>query len=170
MSTVLIVLLVILVVIIIACVVMYFVGKRMEKRQAEQQETIDANAQVYSMLVIDKKKVKLRDAGFPDMVVEQTPKYLRRSKVPIVKAKVGPKIQTLMCDPMIYDSIPIKKEIKATVSGIYISAVRGARGPLEPPKKKAGFFKRHFSRAYKEEVKAMQEKNSKKSKKKVAEA
>ncbi len=146
MNTVLIVLLVILVIVVIAVIVLYFVGNRMQKRADEQQETIDENSQVMSMLVIDKKKMRMRDVGFPDVVMENTPKYLRRSKVTVVKAKVGNKIVTMMCDPAIYDIIPIKKEIKATVSGIYISAVRGARGPLEPPPKKEGFFKRHFGK------------------------
>ena len=46
----------------------------------------------------------------------------------------------LMCDPDIYDLIPVKKEVKATVSGIYITAVKGVRGPLETPTKKKGFM------------------------------
>ena len=108
----------------------------------EQQEIMDAAAQQVTMLIIDKGKMRLKDAGFPAVVMESTPKYLRRSKVPVVKAKVGPKIMNLMCDAAIYDLIPVKKEVKATVSGIYITAVRGLRGPLEAPKKKKGFFAR----------------------------
>ncbi len=142
MNTLTIVLLVILVVLIIACIVLYFLGKRAEKRQAEQQEKLDAAAQTVSMLIIDKKKMKLKEAGLPSIVVENTPKYLRRSKVPIVKAKIGPKIMTLMCDSSVYALIPVKKEVKATVSGIYITAVKGLRGPLEMPKKKKGFLAR----------------------------
>ena len=142
MSKLTIVLLIILAVVIIACVVLYFLGKRTEKRQAEQQEQLDAVAQTVSMLIIDKGKMRLRDAGFPSIVVESTPKYLRRSKVPVVKAKVGPKIMTLMCDAQIYPLIPVKKEVKATVSGIYITAVKGLRGPLETPEGKKGFFAR----------------------------
>ena len=43
----------------------------------------------------------------------------------------------------IYDQIPVKKEVKASVSGLFISDVRGLRGPLEKPeKKKPGFFAR----------------------------
>ena len=125
MSTLSIVLLVILVVLIIACVVLYFLGKKAEKKQAEQQEQLDAVAQTVSMLIID-----------------NTPKYLRRSKVPVVKAKVGPRIMTLMCDAQIYPLIPVKKEVKATVSGIYITGVKGVRGALETPEKKKGFFAR----------------------------
>ena len=64
------------------------------------------------------------------------------SKVPVVKAKVGPKIMTFMCDASIFPQVPIKKEVKATVSGIYITSVRGIRGPLEAPEKKKGFMAR----------------------------
>ena len=142
MSTFTIVLLVLLIVLIVACVVLYFLGKKAEKRQAEQQEQLDAVAQTVSMLIIDKGKMRMKDAGLPAIVLENTPKYLRRSKVPVVKAKVGPKIMTLMCDAQIYPLIPVKKEVKATVSGIYITAVKGLRGPLETPQKKKGFFAR----------------------------
>ena len=124
MSKVTIVLLVILAILIIACIVLYFLGKKAEKKQAEQQEQLDAVKQTVSMLIIDKGRVRLRDAGFPPIVVENTPKYLRRSKVPVVKAKVGPKVMTLMCDAQIYPIIPVKKEVKATISGIYITGVK----------------------------------------------
>lgn len=142
MSKVTIVLLVILAILIIACIVLYFLGKKAEKKQAEQQEQLDAVKQTVSMLIIDKGRVRLRDAGFPPIVVENTPKYLRRSKVPVVKAKVGPKVMTLMCDAQIYPIIPVKKEVRATISGIYITGVKGLRGPLETPEKKKGFFAR----------------------------
>ena len=142
MSKLTIVLLVILVVLIIACIALYFLGKKAEKKQAEQQEQLDAVKQTVSMLVIDKGRIRLKDAGFPPIVLENRPKYLRRSKVPVVKAKVGPKVMTLMCDAQVYPTIPVKKEVKATVSGIYITGVKGLRGPLETPEKKKGFFAR----------------------------
>ena len=71
---------------------------------------MDAVAQTISMLIIDKKKMKLKDAGLPAVVLENTPKYLRRSKVPVVKAKVGPKVMTLMCDAKVFEVLPVKKE------------------------------------------------------------
>ena len=135
---------VIIVILIVACVVLYFLGKKAEKKQAEQKEQMDAVAQTVSMLIIDKKKLKLRDAGLPAVVLENTPKYLRRAKVPVVKAKVGPKIMTLMCYGRVFDVIPVKKEIKAVVSGLYITGIKSVRGgSIEvPQKKKKGFFSR----------------------------
>lgn len=142
MSTPLIIMLVILVILIIAVIVLYVMGKKAEKKQAAQKEQMDAIAQTVSILVIDKGKMKLRDAGFPSAVLENTPKYLRRTKVPVVKAKIGPKIMTLMCDAQVFPLIPVKKEVKAVISGIYITGVRGVRGALETPPKKKGFFAR----------------------------
>lgn len=143
MNTWTIVLLVMIVVLLIALVALYFLGKKAEKKQAAQQEQLEAAAQNVSMLVIDKKRMKLKEAGFPAIVIENTPKYLRRAKVPVVKAKIGPKVMTLMCDEKVFPLIPVKKEVKAVVSGIYITGVKGIRGPLETPeKKKKGLFKR----------------------------
>ena len=57
-----------------------------------------------------------------------------------MKAKVGPKVMTMIADEKIFDEIPVKKEVRATVSGLYITGVKGLRGPLEkPPVKKKGF-------------------------------
>lgn len=142
-----IVLLTVFVILVIACFVLYFLGKKAKKKQEEQQAQLDAMAQTMSMLIIDKGRLKLKDAGLPQIVIDNTPKYLRRSKVPVVKAKVGPKVMTLMCDAEIYPLIPVKKEVKATVSGIYITAVRGLRGPLDMPQKKQGFFARLRNKA-----------------------
>lgn len=132
------------VIIILAIILtaLYFLGKRAEKRQAEQQEKLNAAAQTVSMLVIDKKRMRIKDAGFPAIVLENTPKYLRRSKVAVVKAKVGPKIMSFMCEEAVFPNVPVKKEVKAVVSGIYIISVKGLRGSLETPAKKKGFFSR----------------------------
>lgn len=136
------VLLIILVVIIALMAVLYFLGKRAQKKQEEQQAQIEAAKQTVPMLIIDKKRLPLKESGLPQMVIEQTPKLMRRSKLPIVKAKVGPKIMVLVADEKIFDLIPVKKEVKATVSGIYITDVRGVRGPLMAPPKKVGFFQK----------------------------
>lgn len=140
MSKTTIILLIILAVLIALTVALYFYGKKAQKKQDEQQAKLDAAAQQVTMLIIDKKRCRMKDSGLPQVVIDNTPKRLRFAKVPVVKAKVGPKIMSLLCDTGIYDTIPLKKEVKATVSGIYITAVRGVRGPLETPTKKKGFF------------------------------
>ncbi len=137
-----IVLLVILVILTIGLVVLYFLGKKAQKRKEEQDAQLAANAQTVTMLIIDKKRMRIKDSGLPQVVIDQTPKLMRRSKLPIVKAKVGPKVMSLIADESVFDLIPLKKEVKASVSGIYITRVTGVRGPLEKPareiKRKSG--------------------------------
>lgn len=141
-STATIVMIVILVVLIAAIVALYFLGKKAQKRQDEQQVQLDAMKQTVTMLIIDKKRMKIKESGLPQQVIDQTPKYLRWTKLPVVKAKVGPQVLSLVCDEKIFDMVPVKKEVKATVSGIYITSVRGLHGAIEAPApKKKGFFK-----------------------------
>lgn len=143
-----IVLIVIAVVLLVLIAVLYFLGKRAQKKQAEQQEMLDANKQTISMLIIDKKKMKLRDAGLPAIVLEQTPKALRGSKLPIIKAKIGPQIMSLICDEKIFENVPVKKEVKAVVSGIYVLDVKGLHGkPEAKVEKKKSKFKQLMEKA-----------------------
>ena len=128
MNTGTIVLIVILVILAAAIIALIFLGKKAQKKQAEKQEQIDAYKQNVTMLVIDKKRLRLTQSGLPQAVIDQTPKLMRRSKLPIVKAKVGPQIMTLVADEKIFDDIPVKREVKAVVSGIYITSVRGMHG------------------------------------------
>lgn len=140
MSTGFIVLIVVLVVLVAVMIGLYFLGKRAEKKQAEQNAQVEATAQNVTMLIIDKKKLRMKDSGLPEQVIAQTPFYAKMSKLPIVKAKVGPKVMSLICDATIFDDIPVKKEVKARVSGLYIVSVRGLRGKTEvnDGKKKKG--------------------------------
>lgn len=136
------ILLIVAAVIGIIVAVLYFLGKKAQKRQAEQQEMLQANKQTVSMLIIDKKRMRIRDSGLPQMVIDQTPKMMRRSKLPIVKAKIGPQIMSLICDEKIFDYVPVKKEVKAVVSGIYVLDVKGLHGKAEiTPVKKSRFKK-----------------------------
>ncbi len=139
MNTGVIVLIVVIVVLGIAGTVLYFLGKKAQKKQAEQQAQIEAMKQTVSMLIIDKKRMRLKDAGLPQAVMASASKMMQRAKLPIVKAKVGPQVVSLVCDEKIFDTIPVKKEVKATVSGIYITSVKGLHGKAacQEPKKKS---------------------------------
>ena len=127
---------------VVALIVVYRLGKKQQAKRDEQQQTIDAMKQTMTMLIIDKKKLPIKSSGLPQQVIDQTPWYLRRNKVPVVKAKIGPRIMLLIAENDIFDEIPLKKEIKATVSGLYITDIRGIRGPIEKPEKKKNFFRR----------------------------
>jgi hypothetical protein len=137
-----IVLIVVAVIVTGAMIALYFVGRKLQKKQEDSEAQMQSAAQTVSILVIDKKKMKLKEANLPKIVLDQTPRYLRGSKVPIVKAKIGPKVMNLVCDAKIFDLIPVKKEIKASLSGIYIMDVKGLRGNLEQKKEKQTLLKR----------------------------
>lgn len=143
---------IVLVVLVVATAILaglYFWGRRIEKRQVEQQSMIDAAKQVVTLMAIDKKKLKLKDAGLPAIVYEQTPWYAKRFKLPIVKAKVGPKIMTMIADDKVFQQLPLRTEAKVVISGLYITEIKSVRGGIPPlPRKKTirqrigGFFRK----------------------------
>ena len=140
------VLLVILVIMAIALGVLYFFGRKLEKKQVEQQQMLEAAKQTVSMLIVDKKKMKIKDAveaGLPKQVLAQTPSYMRWAKLPVVKAKIGPRMMTMIADERVFEILPVKVEAKVVISGIYISEIKSVRGGVLPkPQKKKGFFAR----------------------------
>ncbi len=135
-------------IVIAGCVVMMLLlwrsNKKQEKQRDEQQAIIDEAARPCSMLVIDKKKIRLKDADIPQTIKDNTPWYGQRAKVPIVKVKVGPNVTNMIADNDIFDLIPVKKEVKAYVAGIYITDVRGLRTGLDKKPQKKRFFARMF--------------------------
>ena len=136
LNTVLNILLVILIIAAIILAILYFLGNKLQKRQLEQQQMLDAAAQTVSLLVIDKKKLKLTQAGLPKMVVDQTPKYMRWTKVPVVKAKIGPKIVTLIADARVFECLPVKTEAINNLKRYLHHPDQSVRGRSIPPKKR----------------------------------
>ena len=136
MDTWLIVLLIILGVIVVGFIVLYILGRKLQKKQEASEQQMQAGAQTTSLFVIKKDRVRLKEAGFPQIVIDQTPKLLRRSKIPTVKAKVGPRIITFMCDEKAFSVIPEKREVKCVINGIYIMEAKWARGGLLVPEGK----------------------------------
>ena len=147
MSTGLIVFIVIEVILVAIIIALMIIGRKAQKKQEEQQVQLDSMKQSMSMLIIDKKRMKINEAGLPQAVIDQTPKLLRRSKLPILKVRVGNRVMSLICDEKIFDSVPVKKEVKASVSGIYVTEVKGLRGKTVTPEKKKGFFKNLVAKA-----------------------
>ena len=136
LNTLTIVLIAVAAVLLIAVLVLFLLGKRAEKKQDDQEKLMKENEQIINVFVIDKKKMRLKDAGLPQVVIEQSPKLAKMAKLPIVKVKAGPRVMNLIADNKIWDQIVPKQDIKATVSGIYITKVQRLRGPAAQPKKK----------------------------------
>lgn len=137
------VLIIIALILIAAIVALYFIGKKAQKKQTDTQKQIEETSQLVTILVIDKKKMRLKDANLPQIVLDNAPRLAKLAKMPIVKAKIGPKVVDLLCDDKIFNDIPIKKECKVMLSGMFITSIKNVRGKVatEQPKKKK-FFKK----------------------------
>lgn len=121
------IILIVLAVLAVILVILYFVGKKMKTKADGQQALIDQSKMTTSILVIDKKKMKIQDSNFPKVVQDQVPFYLKYRKIPMIKAKIGPKIMTLMCDDKVFKEMPVKKQVKVEIAGMYIIAIKGMK-------------------------------------------
>ena len=128
----------VVIIVILVLVGLYFLGRKLQKKQVASQEMIEQNRQQVSALIIDKKKMKITDSTRPKAAVNQVPFYLKMRKMPMVKVKIGPQIATLLCDGKVFKSLPVKKMVKIEIAGAYIlgysTAKKGDRKP-EPPAK-----------------------------------
>ena len=134
----------VLVVIAALLVGLFFWGKKLQKKYDEQQQLINQHKQVIQLFVIDKKKDTIDHLKLPKQVKEQLPKMQRKRKMPVVIVKAGPQIQTLLCDEAVYNSVPVKKQIKAEVAGIML--VNVLSGKLQETKKQ-GFMAKMKNKA-----------------------
>ncbi len=151
--------------------ILYFVGNKLQKKQSEQKAMMAEAAQPCTMMIIDKKMMKMKEAGLPKAIMEQTPKRMMNAKIPIVKAKIGPQIVNLICDDAIYDEVPVKGEVKAMLSGIYLVSVKNVRGKIKKDEKKTLTQKvrakqRQYEKELAEEEKRVAEKKAAKKNKK----
>lgn len=120
-------LLVILVVIGILAVAFYFLNKWSYKKMDENQAMIERHRQSATIFVIDKTTGRLKDGILPKAAVDQMPRHSKFLKMYFVKAKVGPQIVTLVCEKNVYAAIPVKKNVKVELAGIYISSMYGMK-------------------------------------------
>jgi uncharacterized membrane protein YqiK len=119
---------VIIVVVIIAIVIAFQIfRKRMVKRAKDQKAIVDQHKVTTSLFVIDKKKGKLSDARLPKPVLDQIPAIYKFRKLPLVTAKVGPQIVTLICEEDVFKRLPTKKNVRVDLAGIFIVAINEKR-------------------------------------------
>ena len=130
---------IVMAILVVAIIGLYFWGRKLQGKYDEQQQLISQNKQAVLIFVIDKKKDKLDNLKLPKQMKEQLPWMYKKRKMPVVIAKIGPQIHTLMCDEKIYNSIPTKKQIKVELAGILI--VNVVSGKLPETKKKGMFAK-----------------------------
>ena len=125
------ILIIVFIVVVVAGGGLYFLNRWASTRMVQHQRMIEQSRQTISVFTIDKKKLKPSEANLPKVVSEQLPKRYKYMKLPFVKAKVGPQIMTFMCDKRIFDAIPLQKNVKIDVAGIYIIDMKGLKSAEE---------------------------------------
>ncbi len=127
--------LIVIAVIAVILVILYFVGSKLQEKQAATEKTMEQMSMVVSLLVLDKQKLHIKDSGLMKQVQDAVPAYLKWRKFPIVKARIikaniagGAQVMSFICDPKIYKIMPVKTEVKVTLSGIYITKLHSAKG------------------------------------------
>lgn len=127
--------LIVLGIIVAILVILYFVGTKLQAKQATSQKAMQQMSMVVSLLVLDKQKLHLKDSGLMKQVQDAVPAYLKWRKFPIVKARIikanvagGAQVMSFICDPGVYKILPVKTEVKVTIAGIYITKLHSAKG------------------------------------------
>ena len=117
----------IIVLVLIAAIVagLYYLNRRTMRRVIQTQDFIDQNRMTAQIFVIDKKQERPSAHNLRKNVFEQLPKSAKMRKTYLVKAKVGPQIITLMCDKPVYEVLPVKKNVKVDLAGMYIVSITG---------------------------------------------
>ena len=111
-----------------------FLRKRMKRKMEEQQDIVNEHKISTSVFVIEKRKGKITEAKLPKNVLSQIPAIYKIRKMPLITAKIGPQIVTLVCEDDIYEKIPEKKNINVELAGIFIVSVKSSG--QKPGKKK----------------------------------
>lgn len=122
---------IIAIVLILIVVALYFLNRWAGRRMATQQDMVERHKQTVTIYVIDKKKDKIQNANLPKAMAAQVPKMSRLMKVPLVKAKIGKDIMTLMCDNHVFPALPVKKNVTVEMAGIYIVSMKGQKTKAE---------------------------------------
>ena len=128
------ILIIVSIILAVAVCVIFYVGKKNYAKNIEAQSFINQHKLVTPILLIDKRYDKPSEQNLPKNIYEKLNKTAKLRKMPIVKAKVGPQITTLLCDKNIYDNLAVKKTVKVELAGIYISNIVGLN--LEDKKNK----------------------------------
>jgi hypothetical protein len=119
---------IIIILVIIAAVIGFKIfKKRMEKRADTQKELVDQHKVTTTIFIIDKKKGKIGDSNLPKSVIDQIPRLYKIRKVPLITAKVGPQIVTLLSEENVYNVLPVKKNVRVDIAGIFIVSINEKR-------------------------------------------
>jgi len=121
------ILLIIMAIVGIGAGAFFFLSRWSYRKMDEHNALIERHRQPAAIFVIDKSRGRIKPGLFPKAVMDQMPITTKMLKMNFVKAKVGPQIMTLMCERNVYDALPLKKNVKVELAGIYISSMQGLK-------------------------------------------
>ena len=111
---------------------LYFLSRYAQQKMGEQQALVNNHSQKLTLYTIDKRHCKVTESGLQASLIAQMPKRSKLMKMYFVKAKVGSQIMTFMVSSKhVYNAIALKKNVKVTAAGIYITSVEGMKSPEE---------------------------------------
>ncbi|MCD8089333.1 MAG: hypothetical protein LUD81_01680 [Clostridiales bacterium] len=119
--------LILVVVLAAAVAALFFLSRWATSKYDDQQTQINRMKQSTTIYVISKKHDKAENVNLPKVVTEQMPKLGKFMKMYFVQAKIGPQIITLITDKNVYNAIPVKKNVKAEIAGLYIVSIAGLK-------------------------------------------
>ena len=119
------VLFILIIVLAVVLGLLYYFNRKNMKKVTQAQDFIEQNKISTQIFVIDKKMEKPTPSNVTKAVYDQLPKTAKIRKMPLVKAKVGPQIVNLMCDKSVFEIMPMKKNVKVELAGIYIVKIQG---------------------------------------------
>jgi hypothetical protein len=125
----------------LSVVLVLFIGykilkKRIQKKVDQQKEIVDQHKVTVSIFVLEKKMGKISDARIPKNLLDQIPRLYKLKKMPLITAKVGPQIVTLICEEKIFEKIPDKKNVTVDLAGIFIADVKNVQHTQHKKKRK----------------------------------
>ncbi|MEA4815370.1 MAG: hypothetical protein VB120_00705 [Lachnospiraceae bacterium] len=104
---------------------LYIYNRKNTEKLVHVQDMVKQNKMTVSMFVIDKKIQRPTPQNLNKTVFESLPRSAKIRKLPMIKAKIGPQIVTLITDKSIYNIITPKKTVKAEIAGMYIIGIVG---------------------------------------------
>lgn len=109
----------------------FFLNRWAYKKMDEQQAMINQQKMKQTAYVIDKKHDRITNVHMPKMVMDNIPKRAKLMKMYFAQVKIGPQILTLICDKNVYNALPLKKNVKIEIAGLYIVNVIGMKSAEE---------------------------------------
>lgn len=125
----------------VAVILVIFIGykilkRRIQKKVDQQKDIVNQHKVTVSIFVLEKKMGKIADAHIPKNLFDQIPMLYKMKKMPLVTAKVGPQIVTLICEENVFSKIPDKKNVTVELAGIFIADVKNTQNVQHKKKRK----------------------------------